>query len=78
MGTAGTTDVPKPPVFPPTGGGTTGTFGYWVARNGSEGQVQNKWLEYERRKRQLKNWIDQGLDLNYEMELARIVEQLKI
>lgn len=38
--------------------------------------MKNKWEEYERRKRQVANWIASGVDLDYEYEISRIVEQL--
>ena len=38
----------------------------------------DKWQEYEIEKKKVLNWINQGIDLDYEYEIRRICERLKI
>lgn len=38
----------------------------------------DKWQEYEAEKKKVINWMNQGVDLNYEYEIQRIVKRLKI
>lgn len=38
----------------------------------------DKWQQYEAEKKKVIHWINQGVDLDFEYEIQRIIERLKL